>query len=261
MIGSIVLSLVWTVTSPLFLLPQLFVFALLVPIRIFNRIMFVFGLSFDHHLFIELIILIYQYTIVAFVIGCIIGLINLVIFCTVGYFSKWLESHVKIDLGYLFNSMFTKSKQEDDVKLDAKIQKPVFSGSDKDKIKKILADSLRAKYHKKKDDKETNAPILEVKKDAEKSQQLDQEANINTIRDEHEDKSEISEPINSSEFPETLPNTDSISTSQSEKYNSIGQHRERISHLSSRSESNSDKDVSLDTSNTSSSTLGDIKKS
>lgn len=88
-----------TVLSPLWMTLQVFFFTVYtLPLKTINKILSLLGLPFDAGLLAECAIILYQYSMIALIIGSIIGMTNLIMFCVLRELFEWLDRRLRWDL-------------------------------------------------------------------------------------------------------------------------------------------------------------------
>jgi hypothetical protein len=87
-----------TLLSPLGILPKIVFFgSYTLPLKSLSFILALLGLQYNAQLLAESCIFLYQYTIIAFSIGCVIGLINLFLFYILKEIFGYFDSHLQYD--------------------------------------------------------------------------------------------------------------------------------------------------------------------
>lgn len=105
---SIAVSSAAVLVSPLWLLPQIYVFALCtLPIRVLRASLGLLGLHYRPQLLAEFAIVLYQYVAVAFVLGAVVGVANWMLFSVVKHAVSWIDGRLRVDTAPLFPWMLS----------------------------------------------------------------------------------------------------------------------------------------------------------
>lgn len=111
---SIAVSSAAVLVSPLWLLPQIYVFALCtLPIRVLRASLGLLGLHYRPQLLAEFAIVLYQYVAVAFVLGAVVGVANWMLFSVVKHAVSWIDGRLRVDTAPLFPWMLSLMAWQD----------------------------------------------------------------------------------------------------------------------------------------------------